>query len=49
MTTTDDLALIPVINHHLTEAIRLMKATGEGPAPEIWYELRVYMPPERKG
>jgi hypothetical protein len=45
MSTDDDLALRPVIDHHLREAIRLMKATGEGADPSVWDELRIYMPP----
>lgn len=49
MTDNAELTLfVPVIRYHLTEAIRLMKATGEGPDPEVWDEIRLYMPPERR-
>ena len=40
----DNVAMIPVIEHHLMEAVRLMKASGEGPSMKIWYELEVFMP-----
>jgi hypothetical protein len=48
MSTYDDLALRTVIDHHLKEAIRLMKATGEGADPDVWDELKIYMPPDAR-
>lgn len=36
-----------VIDHHFRVAIDLMKATGEGADPAIWYELKLFMPQER--
>lgn len=35
-----------VIEHHLRIAIDLMKVTGEGPDPTIWYDLAPFIPPD---
>jgi hypothetical protein len=48
MSVEDDIQFQGTIDHHLTVAMALMKATKRRPSPDISYELERYLVPRPK-